>query len=153
MGRRLVKGSKEKGEPALLTLVERTTRFAIVLKISNFEASTCKEAVHELLTECGLSMFKSITFDNGSEFSTMSELEKLSDSLYDLKIYYAHAYSSWERGSNENFNGLLREFVPKGISIHNFTESEILSFEAALNNRPRKILGYKTAEEAFDAAA
>ena len=67
-------------------------------------------------------MFKSITFDNGFEFSQMSELEKLGDSIHEMKIYYAHAYSSWERGSNENINGLLREFVPKGVSIHHLTE-------------------------------
>lgn len=149
----LVKGSKQKGEPALLTLVERATRFALIFKVPNFESTTCLEAVRTLLFEHGLSMFKSITFDNGSEFSRMSELETLGDSIHDLKIYYAHAYSSWERGSNENFNGLLREFVPKGVSIHHLTEEQILSFESALNNRPRKILGYQTAEEAFDATA
>jgi len=55
-------------------------------------------------------------------------------------------------GTNENFNGLLREFVPNGVSIHNFKEKDILRFEEALNNRPQKILGYKTAEKAFDVA-
>jgi IS30 family transposase len=92
-------------------------------------------------------MFKSITFDNGSEFSQVSQLEELDP---DFKIYFAHAYSSWERGTNENFNGLLREFIPKGQSMNNLSVERILEFEAALNSRPRRIHGFKSAEDLFD---
>jgi IS30 family transposase len=148
----LVKGKKESGEPALLTLVERKSRFGMVIKVPNFEAQSTYDIVHELLTEHGLSCFKSITWDNGSEFSMMSQLEELSNSEHELKIYFAHAYSSWERGTNENFNGLLREFIPKGQSISKYSDEYILQCEEALNSRPRKILGFKTAEQVYDAA-
>lgn len=144
-----MKGSKAKNEPALLTLVERSTRYGIILKVPNFESETCYQMVKGLLEEHGLSMFKSITWDNGSEFSQMGKLEDLSQTE-ELNIYYAHAYSSWERGSKENFNGLLREFVPKCVYIHHFNEEEIIRFEEALNKRPCKLLGYQSSEEAFD---
>jgi IS30 family transposase len=148
----LVKGKKESGEPALLTLVERKSRFGIIIKVPNFESKSTYNIVHELLTEHGLSCFKSITWDNGSEFSMMSQLEGLSDSEHEIKVYFAHAYSSWERGTNENFNGLLREFIPKGQSISKYSDEYILQCEEALNSRPRKILGFKTAEQVYDAA-
>ena len=87
---------------------------------------------------------KSITSDNGSEFSTIAELA--SDSL---DIYFAHPYSSWERGSNERHNGLLRRFIPKGMPISTVSESLIRRAMRQCNNLPRKILGYKTPLEAF----
>ena len=148
----LVIGKKDKGEPALLTLVERASRFGMILKIPNTEAQSTYEIVRQLLKEQGLAQFKSITWDNGSEFSLMSQLEGLSDVDHELKIYFAHAYSSWERGTNENFNGLLREFIPKGISISDYDEEFILQCEEAINSRPRRILGFQTAEQVYDAA-
>ena len=63
---------------------------------------------------------------------------------YDIKIYYTHAYSAWEKGTNERFNGMLREFLPKGKSINDVTEDVLNQMVTALNNRPRKVLGYKT---------
>ena len=62
---------------------------------------------------------------------------------YDIKIYYTHAYSAWEKGTNERFNGMLREFLPKGRSVNNVTEGVLNQMVTALNNRPRKVLGYK----------
>ena len=139
-----IKGKKNIGEAALLTLVERKTRASIIKKVPNFEAATTLQALEEVITTVGAHHFKSITFDNGAEFSEAWKLDQLN-----VDIYFAHAYASWERGSNENFNGLVREFIPKGISINLYTEKEIQEIEDCLNMRPRKILGYLSSGEAY----
>ena len=69
--------------------------------------------------------------------------------LANMSVYFAHAYASWERGSNENFNGLLREFVPKGKSFNDYSDEEISSYQDCINQRLRKILGYKSPAELF----
>lgn len=143
-----IKGKKNTGEAALLTLVERKSRTSIIRKIPNFEAETTIQALKDIVNEVGAHHFKSITFDNGSEFSEVSNLENLN-----VDIYFAHAYASWERGSNENFNGLVREFIPKGISINPYTEEEIQEIEDCLNKRPRRILGYQSAAEMYSMMA
>ena len=85
-------------------------------------------------------VFKSITSDNGSEFSGLSDFESL------VAVYFCHPYSSFERGSNERHNGILRQFIPKGRSIHDFSEYEIMYFVDIINAKPRKNLGYRTPE-------
>lgn len=137
----LVKGKKTKSEPAIITLVERKTRYAITTKISDYKSQTVKEAFDGIL-ESSPDLFSSITFDNGSEFSLMSEL--------DTDVYFCHAYSSWERGSNENFNKLLREYVPKGKSLHLFTESDIDQATQAINRRIREVIGLRSSKEYFE---
>ena len=87
----------------------------------------------------------SITSDNGSEFSCLSDLEE-------VDIYFAHPYSSHERGINENFNGLLREFLPKGQSFNSLTEKELAHYIKAINERPRRLHHYKTARFLFGLA-
>jgi len=139
----LVIGKKSADEPVLLTLVERKTRNAFVVKADNKCAETLRVVLEKLIKEVGNEKFKSITFDNGAEFSDMSEIKG-------VDIYFAHAYSAWERGSNENFNGLLREYIPKSVSIHLFSQDDINKFVACINKRPRKILKYKTAQAAFN---
>src|SRR5699024_12879515 len=91
--------------------------------------------------------FDYITFDNGSEFSQAANLEK--ESTLDLNIYFCHAYSAWERGTNENFNKLLREFIPKGKSLHHFTSDYISEAAGKINKRIRSILGLMSAQEAY----
>lgn len=137
-----VLGLKTAGEPSILTLVERQTRFALTLKLQEKKAEYVNEAVKELIKTHPI---KSITADNGSEFALLSQLEG-------IEVYFAHAYSSHERGSNENFNGLLREFVPKGISLKNLNPSDLESYTAAINQRPRRIHGYKSAKKLFELA-
>lgn len=138
----LVIGKKEQGEDAVLTLVERKTRQAFVRRVSSREAEVVYDVLEGLVDEIGILNFKSITFDNGSEFSNMAKLAN-------IDVYFAHAYSSFERGSNENFNGLLREFMPKGRSFNAYSDEEIIIFQDCINNRLRRILGYKSAAEAF----
>ena len=95
-------------------------------------------------------VFKSITTDNGSEFMDFNALEK---SVFGRSrrthIYYAHPYSSWERGTNENTNRMIRRFIPKGSDIAKITCVEIQRIEDWINSYPRKILNFKTAEEMF----
>lgn len=86
-----------------------------------------------------------MTADNGPEFETFSKFESLG-----TKIYFTHPYSSWERPQNERHNGLLRDFIPKGMSIELFTDEDILNMADELNQRPRRILGYHSPTELFD---
>ena len=138
----LVLGKKTRGEAVVMTLVERQTRYAVACKVPNKEATTINETVKELLVAYPII---SITADNGSEFSLLSALKG-------VKVYFAHPYSSHERGSNENFNGLLREFLPKGISLNPMTTEELNQYVSAINNKPRRLHHYKTANVLFGLA-
>lgn len=138
----LVIGKKEQGEDAVLTLVERMTRQAFVRRVSSREAEVVYDVLEGLVNEIGISNIKSITFDNGSEFSSMAKLTG-------IDVYFAHAYSSFERGTNENFNGLLREYMPKGKSFNEYSDEDIAIYQDCINNRLRKILGYKSATVAY----
>ncbi|MTV81496.1 IS30 family transposase [Secundilactobacillus folii] len=131
----LVKGKKTEDQPALMTLTERVTRFQIIFRISNYHATTCREGLETILADYGKEHFKSITFDNGSEFAELATIQ-------DTQIYFAHPYSPWERGTNENHNGLIREFIPKGHSLYNYDITTIQAVQDALNARPRRLLGY-----------
>lgn len=121
---------------------ERQTRFAIALKLANKQAETITKAVKSLLSQYPIG---SITSDNGSEFSSLSTLKN-------VDVYFAHSYSSHERGTNEHFNGLLREFLAKGVSLNPLTTEELNRYVSAINNRPRRILKYKTAYFLFELA-
>lgn len=137
-----VLGIKIAGEPSILTLVERRTRFALTMKLAEKKAEYVNEAVQEWMKHYPI---KSITADNGSEFASLSQLEG-------VDVYFAHPYSSHERGSNENFNGLLREFVPKGVSLKELSPSDLASYTAAINQRPRRIHTYQSAKNLFELA-
>lgn len=139
-------GHKSK-DHALLTLVERKTRKEIIRRIPSKDASEVTFALNDIFSECPnpQDIFKSITADNGSEFSELAEQgEKLK-----IDIYFAHPYASWERGSNERHNGLIRRFIKKGQPIHAYSDELIKDVENWMNTLPRKILNYQTPEEAF----
>lgn len=141
-------GRKRKDDAAVFTLVEKLTRNYISIKIPAKSTQGVEHAMRCLQEEYGErfnQVFKSITVDNGSEFADFSSYEK-----YGTQIYFAHPYSSWERGQNERGNGSFREFVPKGHSINEYTSDQILQFADELNARPRRILEYATAEQLFD---
>jgi len=95
-------------------------------------------------------VFKSITADNGSEFLDGKGLQKAAKCD---EVYYAHPFSSWERGSNENGNRILRRFLPKGTDLSTLKPRELKQIEDWVNNYPRKIFGYKTANDMYAAAA
>ena len=132
-----VLGRKTIGEPSILTLVERQTRYAVPKKLVEKKAEYVNQAVLECMK---LYPIKSITADNGNEFSSLSKIEG-------LDVYFAHAYSSYERGTNENFNGLLRQFIPKGCSLKELILEE---YTKAINERPRRIHGYQSAKKLFE---
>lgn len=103
--------------------------------------------VHSQFEEHWDNVFKTITTDNGSEFSTLSSLETLSKTLG----YFAHPYTSCEKGSVERHNGLIRRFIPKGKRIDSYSDEQIAQVELWCNGLPRKLLGYRTADELFEA--
>ena len=141
-------GSKSKNDEALLTLVERKTRNMLVRKIPGKTAEAVMAELESLKEDFGSGfsqVFKSITSDNGSEFSELATLQ-----TGDTKVYFTHPYSSFERGTNERHNGLLRRFIPKGKWISHYSHEAISFLGDWVNGLPRKILGYKTPEELFD---
>lgn len=139
-------GVKDKNEPVLLTLTERQTRFELILKIAGKTEVDVSNALQPLMnTLLSKEIFKSITSDNGLEFSSLTEAVKSN-----AEVYFTHPYSSWERGTNENHNGIIRRFIPKGIRISNITETTIRRINVWMNNYPRKIFGYHTPFEMFN---
>lgn len=144
-----VVGHRKGRESVVLTLLEKTTDFYLAVKIPGKNADSvmaAMESLREEYSEHFSEIFKSITSDNGTEFERLSELER-----YGTAVYFAHPYSSWERPQNERHNRMLRRFIPKGVSIDSFSQDQVLSFADELNALPRKILGYRTPEELFDA--
>ena len=130
-----VVGQREGREAVTFTAVEKVTRHYIAIRIAGVEAAMA-QLQEQYRTECFSQVFKTMTADNGPEFETFSKFESLG-----TKIYFTHPYSSWERPQNERHNGLLRDFIPKGMSIELFTDEDILNMADELNQRPRRILG------------
>ena len=144
-----VVGRKRKGEPAVFTIVERTTGYYLSIKIDGKTVDGVADAMGQLYLEFGekfSQVFRSITTDNGSEFTEFSAMESLGTT-----VYFAHPYSAWERPVNERSNRLLRRFIPKGKSIDAYTDYAILMFADEINALPRKRLRYHTPEELFEA--
>ena len=136
----------------LFTLTERKTREEIIIKIGEGTQEAIRESIDGLEAKYGAGFkakFKSVTFDNGVEFLGWKTLEisLLKPEERRTMIYFAHSYSSWERGTNENQNRMIRRFVPKGTNIADFSDKDIQEIEDWMNNYPRKILGYKTANQ------
>jgi transposase, IS30 family len=146
-----VKGPLGK-KASLFTLTERKSREEMIIKIDQGTQEAIKLSIDKLEMEYGAGFkekFKSITFDNGVEFLDWKSLEVSDRVLGEQRTitYFAHAYSSWERGTNENQNRMIRRFIPKGTDIADIDEEEIKRIQDWMNNYPRKILGYKTANE------
>lgn len=146
----------------LFTLIERKTRFGIAVEIPCGKADVILDVLDEIEGMFGdkvTQIIKSITFDNGSEFPSPDNIERSrSPTKRDAegkggrwKVYYAHPYSSWERGGNENFNGFLRRMIPKGCDIGQFTPDEVRDITKWVNDYPREVLGWATASECFKA--
>ncbi|MFU0833549.1 MAG: hypothetical protein ACFWUC_11520 [Oscillospiraceae bacterium] len=144
-----VLGRKRSGEAAVFTIVERLTGYYLSIRIDGKTTTGVASAMEQLKEQYGekfSQVFRSITTDNGSEFSAFSAFEELGTA-----IYFAHPYSAWERPVNERTNRILRKYIPKGRSINGFTAEQILMFADEINATPRKRLGYQTPEELFDA--
>lgn len=140
-------GRKGANEPVLLTLVERKTRYEVIIKLDNKTSQAVDDAIQALRDRAGDSLellFKSITSDNGVEFSGLHE--SLKDAV---DVYFAHPYSSWERGTSENLHKMIRRFIPKGQSLQDLTEAHCQRIQNWINDYPRKQLGYQTPHELF----
>jgi len=138
-----VLGSNQRG--AIATLVERKSLFLAAARVHSKQAQEVAEAIVWALSKAPPHCLKTITFDNGTEFARH---ENISNALK-TQIYFAHAYSSNERARNENTNGLLRQYLPKGTSFENLTQQQLDTIIYELNDRPRKSLGYRTPKELF----
>lgn len=142
-------GRKKEGEACVMTLTERKTRMCFWLKVRDHSAEAINETLTALFAEFGdlwHDVFKTVTTDNGSEFTMLHELEDER-----LNVYFTHPYTSCEKGSNECHNRMLRRFLPKGRSVGDYTADDICFFADCINGLPRKILHYATPEALFEA--
>ena len=142
-------GAKTRDDQVLLTLAERKSREFLMLPIADKTSVCVMKAIKQLqktYTEHFGEVFKTITTDNGSKFAALSELEKMADTL----VYYAHPYTSCDKGTVEHHNGLIRRFIPKGKRTFDFTGQQISDVETWCNCFPRKVLGYRTPDEIFE---
>jgi IS30 family transposase len=135
-------GANHKG--AIVTMVERKSGYAVIAKVTHKTSELVSQAIIEGLGPYAPRV-KTLTYDNGKEFASHTQIDQALQSTG----YFARPYTSWERGTNENFNGLLRQYVSKKRSMATVTEEEITMIENRLNNRPRKRLGFKTPAEVF----
>lgn len=148
-----VEGNKSEKE-IYLTLLERKTKKYIVIKMQDSTTESVVRAWDSLESKYGKyfkEIFKTITTDNGNNFKRYKEIEKSkysNEKRFD--IYYTDPYSAWQKGMNENCNGLLRRFIPKGSKISNISEYELEMIVYKINNKPRKILGFRKADDLFN---
>lgn len=149
-----VVGKKGGKKDVLLVLTERKTRDEIIRKIKDKTTNSVVRAVNGLERQYGKLfplIFKSITVDNGCEFQ---DFEGIANSVLRkgkrTAVYFCHPYSSYERGSNENANILIRRWFPKGTDFGKVTHKEVKKVEDWMNNYPRRLLGFKTARQLFD---
>jgi IS30 family transposase len=138
----LMIGAGHKG--ALLTINDRATGMARIRILKSKEATEVNQAIIDALQDW-TPFLKTITSDNGKEFA---QHQKVSETLQ-VDYYFAKPYHSWERGSNENMNGLIRQYFPKGMNFQQITDIQVQNAEDKLNNRPRKRFGFKTPNEVF----
>jgi IS30 family transposase len=129
-----------KSKAALNTLTERKSRLVLITKLPRRGATETNKAISNRLKKLPARGRQTLTLDNGTE---NAKHEQLSVKL-GIKCYFAHPYASWERGTNENINGLIRWYLPKGTDFSKITPEQIARIEYLLNSRPRKCLGYKT---------
>ena len=129
---------------ALVTIVDRVSKFTLIKKVASKHAEIVTEATI-LLLQPYLDKTLTITADNGKEFAGHEKIKK----QLNADVYFAHPYSSWERGLNENTNGLIRQYFTKGSSFENITDDDVEAVMHKLNHRPRKTLNFKTPHEVF----
>lgn len=134
-----------KGSGGIATHVERKSRFLLAGKLTDKRAETFNQTTQRLFAQMPVKWRKSLTVDNGKEFAQFKQLEKATG----MRVYFADPYSPWQRGTNENTNGLLRHYFPKGINWKTVSDQMLATAVDKLNNRPRKCLGYRTPLEVF----
>lgn len=134
----------KQGGAVLVTLAERKSRFSMIVKTENKTAAAVSAAITKAMAPHAANVH-TLTYDNGKEFAYH---QQVSDGL-EAQGFFAHPYHSWERGLNENTNGLIRQYLPKGKSFDDLTGHEVQIIMDRLNNRPRKCLGFRTPNQVF----
>lgn len=149
-----VVGARGVSKKSLLVLTERKTRKEIIFLLKEHTAAAVVKALDKLERKMGAKfreIFKTITVDNGSEFADWEGMERSKRTKKKrTKIYYCHPYSSWERGSNENQNKLVRRHIPKGVNFDDKTQGDVDNIAEWINNYPRRIHQYRTAEQLYN---
>jgi IS30 family transposase len=131
---------------AIGTIVERKSRYTLIVKLKARNSKEVAKMFSKILNKLNPILKKSMTYDNGTEMARHKEITNKTG----MKIYFAHPYSSWERGTNENTNGLIRRYLPKGTDFNLIDKKQLMIIQEKLNNRPRKIIGFKTPKEVID---
>jgi IS30 family transposase len=139
----LIKGARNAS--AVGSLVERTTRLVILARLDGTDARSARQGFTRKLAHVPAPLRKTLTYDRGKE---MAEHERLAQQLA-IQVFFADPHSPWQRGSNENTNGLLRQYLPKGTDLSGYTQRELNAIAHRLNTRPRKCLNFATPLEVF----
>ena len=152
----LVEGKKGQNDPYLLVLTERASRKEIIELIPDKTSDSVIKGLDRIERRMGpvifRNSFKTITTDNGSEFKDYEGIETsfTGSSIPRTKKYFCDAYCSWQRGSNENLNRMIRRFLPKGNSFKEVTRNQVKRIQKFINNYPRKMFNFKSANEIFN---
>ena len=145
-----VVGNAKGQRQSILTLTERKTRYVIIFRAAAKTSAATVAALNKIIRQFPKGTFQTITVDNGSEFQDCYGMEHDKQGNKRLTIYYAHPYSSWERGTNERNNRIIRRYFPKGKSLAKVTQKQCDAVAASINAMPRKILDWHTAQELFE---
>jgi IS30 family transposase len=130
----------------IATLVERQTRYVMLVKVDAKDTETVINALIENAHQLPQELYKSLTWDRGKELAAHKRFTLATD----IKVYFCDPQSPWQRGSNENTNGLLRQYFPKGIDLSNYSQQDLNAVARQLNERPRKTLNYETPAQRFE---
>ena len=133
------------GHSQIATLVERQTRYLMLVKLAAKDTETVVDARIKNTRKLPQELYKSLTWDRGKEMAGHKRFTLATD----IQVYFCDPRSPWQRGSNENTNGLLRQYMPKGIDISGYSQAKLNAVARQLNERPRKTLGYQTPAEMF----
>jgi IS30 family transposase len=129
----------------IATLVERQTRYVMLVKVPTKDSQTVVNALVKNARKLPQELYKSLTWDRGTEMHGHKQFTLATN----IKVYFCDPQSPWQRGTNENTNGLLRQYLPKGIDVSTYSQAKLNSVARQLNERPRKTLGYRTPAELF----